>query len=236
MWPSMPEMEELYNACGHIPPDIRHIRTLLDTKEYSPDQLAEVYIKHLEDRCEAEPQSFNWSNGRPPRKDEVHSGFIYDLAEIFLEYGMNPNLIKDDNCILLSLKHVAFGHTCADTARLVIEHGGDINLAVDGSPIFMDLDFDIVFDAREFFSGEEYIPPEHARHFASVVHIWFVMIGYGGLLKDGRCPVSLKEGCSVEMLRKHENFDFSIKLNPDAYEGWELLIHEKESGETVAWV
>ena len=62
------------------------------------------------------------------------------------------------------------------------------------------------------------------------------MMGYGGVIKDGRCPVSLKDGCSVEMLKQHERFDFSVKLNPDAYQGWELLIREKESGEIIAWV
>lgn len=233
---STPDMKELYDACAGIPADIGRIRMLLKAKSFSPDQLAEVYIQHLEDRCEFEPRNFDSENGRYPGKEEIHSGSIYDLAEIFLEYGMNPNFIRDDNSILLSLKYVAFGQLCADTARLILEHGGDPNLKVEGSTIFEELDFDIIFDAREFFSGEEYIPPENARHFEAVVHLWFVMMGYGGVLENGRSPVSLKEGCSIEMLKQHERFDFSVSLNPEAYQGWELLIRDKESGEKVAWV
>ena len=233
---SQADMNELYNACGYRPVDIKHIRLLLEKKGYSPDQLAEVFIKHLEERCEFEVQEFNWSNDRTPQKDEVYSGSILILVEIFLEYGMNPNYIKGDNSILLSLKYVAFKNLCADTARLILERGGDPNLVVNGESVFEQLDFDIIFDAREFFSGEEYIPPENAHVFNALVHLWFVMMGYGGVIKGGRCPVSLKEGCSVEMLKQHERLDFSVSLNRDAYQGWELLIFEKESGETIAWV
>lgn len=229
-------MKELLIACSQIPVDIGYIRKLLETNRYSPAQLAEVLLKHMEDNCAFEAQDFYSATGRFPRKDEIHSGFLYELTKIFLEYGMDPNYINGESCILLSLQHVAFDYVTADTARLLLEHGADPNLKINGVPIFEDMDFDIVFDAREFFAGEEPIPPENARHFDARVHIWFVMMGYGGLIKGGRLPVTMREGLSIEIMKQHERFDFSVGLNPEASFGWELLIRDRATGEVVAWL
>ena len=96
----------------------------------------------------------------------------------------------------------------ADTLKLLLENGGDPNLVVDGDSIFTDVDFDIFFGAVE----------QHMRiTYDSNVHYWMVLVGYGGKLIDGRDPVTLQPGCTLEMFKDHRNLDFCLEKEDGDY-------------------
>lgn len=67
-------------------------------------------------------------------------------------------------------------YIAADTLALLFEHGADVNLQINGSRVFHNIDFDILFDA---FNQND------RRYYDSLVHCWFVWLGYGARLDNG---------------------------------------------------
>ena len=66
------------------------------------------------------------------------------------------------------------------------------------------------------------------------VHLWFVLIGYGGRLPNNVSPVRMKNGASPEILRRHERFDWEIKAAPETDDGWLMHIFDRETGAIIA--
>ena len=96
---------------------------------------------------------------------------------------------------------------------------------VDGESAFDSLDFDIVFGA---------LNQDDRRMYDSWVHTWLVMVGYGGIPKNGVKPLNLKVGYSLQQLRNHINFDFTIQKTNSAADGWVMHIFDKTTKERIA--
>ena len=218
-------MECLYEACLQSPVQFSHVRKLLDDGNYSPENLTSVMLKFIDDACFCETREFVNTNGRTPCRQELHSGYLFDLMSLFLEYGLEPNLIIDEETILRALIYCDYDCIAADTARLLLENGADPNMDIDGESAFDAIDFDVIFGV---------LNQEDRRMYNSWVHLWLIMIGFGGTPRSGMPPLSMQEGCSFETLRNHERFDFSIEktnLDPD---GWIMHIFDKLTGKDAA--
>ena len=109
-----------------------------------------------------------------------HDKYVYMIVELLLKYGLDPNAIYSSENIMLSLKYIRFDYAVADTLKLLIEHGGDINLYIDGERLFDIFDFDVIFDAVELYDR---------RAFNALAHCWMVMVGYGGVPRCGAAPL-----------------------------------------------
>ena len=127
-------MKNLYTACSQLPPDLKYIRDLLESENYSPEVLSTVMLKHIDTNCCYEVGDFLEANGRYPEKHEVHSAYLYELTELMLEFGFDPNLVLEHNGFVYQLDLVDYGYIAADTMRLLLEHGADPNLLLNRTP------------------------------------------------------------------------------------------------------
>lgn len=147
---------------------------------------------------------------------------LTEIFDVFLKHGLLPNLIVENRAVLQEIRYIYYGNAVPVIARMLMEHGGDPNLRVDGETIFEELDFDIIFDVTEL---------ENKKLFDAEFKLWLVMIGYGGKIKNGISPVELKNGYRAEMFKQFERFDYRIEfLGKD----WIMYIFNKENGEVAA--
>ena len=62
---------------------------------------------------------------------------------------------------------------------------------------------------------------------------WLVLMGFGGVINGGKCPVHSCENFEVEFFREFENFDYKIIYKENDFE---LQIFNIETGNIVATV
>jgi len=218
-------LDRLYEACMQIPVQIESVRKILDAENYSPEALSSFMIKFIDDNCFLETRNYIEDNGKMPEQHELHCGYLCDLIRLFLEYGLNPNSIHNNQTVLSVAAYVDCGYVAANAVRFLLEHGANPNMIIDGESTFDELDFDIVFGSFE---------QEDRRMYDNWIHTWCVMIGYGGKPSNGTPPLKMKEGYTFDLLRNHEEYDFFIEKNKDAPEGWILHIFERESKIEIA--
>ena len=206
-------------------PDMTGLRALLEGEKPTSEQLAMTANQFMEIGCWREVDEFVYAHGRQPEPAELHSTYIFSLMQLLLEYGLNPNLVIDGDNVMEWMGFVDFPYVSADTMRLFMEHGGDVDLIIAGDTMFRHIDFDIVFGAIE---------QEDRQYYDCQVHLWLVLIGYGGMLPENVCPLKMKNGKSPEIFRQHERFDWEIERTSAVEAGWIMHILDRETGEEVA--
>jgi len=218
-------VERLFNVCSVLPFQQEQIDAFLASDNYSPENLAEVMIRHIRENCLHETNDFLLEHERLPDAHEVHCGHLYMLVEMFLNHGLAPNYIFDEDTVLSAVSYVDYQYAAADITRLLLQHGGDPNLKIIDESAFDKLDFDIIFGATEL--------PDR-RLYDSWVHAWLVMIGFGGKPQNDSPVLHLKEGYSLNQFQNHERFSFSIDRKTDDPEGWVMYIIDRNTNEIAA--
>ena len=221
-------MERLFQLCSQKPLPLDSVRAFLRKQQYTAEQLTQVMIRHLKENCWWETQDFESTHERMPQKHEAFCADLYELIQLFLEFGLKSNLIYARETVLSLVLYIDYQYAAADIARLLLENGADPNAIVDDEgeeTAFGRIDGDVVFGALE---------QDDRRVYDALVHAWLVMVGFGAKTNVGEVPVKLKDGCSVEMFREHERFDFTIEMTKASRDGWIMHIFEKETGKEVA--
>ena len=129
-------MEKLYAACSQLPPDFQQIRVLLQNGNYSPETLSKIMQEYLDEHCLQEVRWFISEKGRLPQNEEIYSGYLYELAKLLLEYGMNPNHTYNGNNVMSLLYYTDHGFVPANTLRLLLENGGNPNLDIEWETLY----------------------------------------------------------------------------------------------------
>lgn len=214
-------MEELYQACCELPCDLGKVRHLLETNSYTPTQLMQTSIQFSDDECWAKEENLSTGNERESQKGELHVQHLYDLLKLFLEFGLDPNEIADDENIMSSLCYL-YSPEAPKCMYLLLEHGGNPNLMLE--------DFSICGwqSVRVDFGIGEYGPDAYNEQ----IYTWFVMLGYGGRATNGETLVEMKHGHEVEELRMYEQISYTIEHLPDGK--WVMHIIRKDTGEEIA--
>ena len=215
--------ERLYEACTQIPVQFSLVRELLEAGHFTPESLTSVMLRFLDDCGYDTTREFVSMNDRMPEMHELHCGYLFDLMKLFLEYGLDPNLILDGKTVLEYTFYADCKYVAADTMRLLLENGGDSSIAIDDESIFDVIDFIVTYPVCE-----------DPRIYDLCVHAWFVLIGYGGRPSNGVDPVQMKEGYSLELLRNHEQYGFRIENTKLVSEGYIMHIFDKETNEEIA--
>ena len=208
-----------------LPPDMTGLRALLEGEKPTSEELAMTANQFMEIGCWREVDEFAYAHGRQPEPAELHSPYIPSMMQLLLEYGMNPNLVIDGENVMDWLNYVDCPYVSADTMRLFMEHGGDVDLVLDGETMFRHIDFDIVFGVIE---------QEDRQYYDCLVHLWLVLIGYGGRIPGNECPLNMKDGKAPEIFRQHERFDWEIERTSAVEAGWIMHILDRKTGEEVA--
>lgn len=177
---------KLLEICSELPTDHEAVRSYIEVNKCDERTLTEVLLEYVRD-CAGEYGDFVYEGSsirelpyceyyeihRDAAENdlrEMKSYYLYDLAKIFCEYGLQPDLIFDDLNLMEELIQVDYDLVAADILKLFFENGADVDLEIDDEKLFDKVDFDVYFGAVE----------QRLRiRFDVVVHCWMVMIGYG---------------------------------------------------------
>ena len=212
-----------------IPPDFEKLKRDLDSGIYSSEEISMAATEFVVSDCFCERRDAEYMTGIKYGGSfvpDLHSSYLYELVELLLPFGLDPNAIFDSSNIMQMLKYVDNEYVGADTLRLLFEHGGDPNLCVDGENNFYDIDFDVIFDTFEQNDREAY---------DSMVHCWFVYLGFDAKAKAGAADLDVfrvyANDAIFEMheLRDHRNFTFGLSHVPSRGESWSLHIFDKRT-------
>jgi len=160
----------------------------------------------------------------------LHSSYVYDVIKLLLPYGLDPNAIVENDGrrynLMDMLRFVDNEYVAADTMALLLEHGGDPDLEVDGEQIFQSVDFDIWFGAVE---------QEIRWRYDSWVHLWMVLLAYSKKAKERPIQVYREYGSremfDLKKLKNHRNYYYGIAFeNGDPW----ISIYDKETYWLVA--
>lgn len=240
----MVKMESRYNDKAllalllQIPPDFGAVRTELESGGYSSDTIARIAVQYVDicsdesiDRRGCERHETEYYSRAPVVVEGEHSTYLYTVVELLLEYGLEPKAIVDGESILDMIRFVENEYIAADTLALLFEHGGDVHLKVDGMPVFGEIDFDVLFGAYN---------QRDRRRYDSLVHCWFVWLGYGARLEDGETGLDVFRDYNAEKtfnhipfdiakLKEHRNYTFGLSHVPGQGENWSLHIFDKQT-------
>jgi len=217
----MSKTEYLLSMLMQLPPSLDDIEKELQVTEYTAEEVTLAACKFA-DNCFLECRDFEEEFKRKPSKEEVHSSYIYEICKLLLKYGLNPNLIIDDTNIMYELRYVDYEYIAAETLKLMLENNGKVDIDDGDEPLFLSLDFDIVFDVIELKNKEL---------FDKEFKFWILMIGYGATIKDNKCPINVVNGYSIEEFKDFKNFTYEIEF---LEEDWTMHIIDIRTNKEVA--
>jgi hypothetical protein len=206
-----------------IPPRYEDARSWLTEKKMPAESASKVGISYAE-KCfldygdtitehnlSIQPNQHN----KVPHdvRSQLHSTYLYDVTKLLLEFGLEPNAVyetqSDQYNIMAQLLHIDNEYCAADTLALLLAHGGNPNLVVDGESIFEQIDFEIWFGSVEQCMRWRY---------DAWVHMWMVAVAHGGEI-TGKGPMVkvFKEYGSDEIfelqkLRNHRQYYYGLSM------------------------
>ncbi len=215
--PVRPNLAEQKECLFEIPPDLSAFSDVKPTA----DQASEIAAEYVEmcwnegvavtdDADYSYDGYLSWCNKEPAIIPNLHSTYLYEVMDYLLQFGMDPNYIKDGDWSLMEhIMHVVNGYVGADTLKLLLENGGNPNLVNDHETLFSAIDYNVGFDA----SGQL-----DRRAYDALVHCWMVLIGFGGKPSNGTTPLDLFDEWNpqaeapfeIEKLKNHKNYTFGI--------------------------
>lgn len=104
---------------------------------------------------------------------------------------------------MYELRYLDYKYIAAETLKLLLENGGNVNIDDGEEPLFQKLDFDIVFDVAGL---------DNKELFDKEFKFWILMIGYGATIKDNKCPINVVDGYSIEEFKNFRNFTYEIEF------------------------
>ncbi len=234
---------QLFNLLMQIPPDLDNARSLLQLGACNTDDVNRTALQFVEE-CWYEGL-YPWETV-PDRKPAIgdyfweeagiipnlHSSHLYEVIELLLDFGLDPSAEVDGANLMNELPHIVNDYIGADTLALLFEHGADPFLTLsDGESVFLELDFDVAFDAIEQYDR---------RRYEALVHSWLVFIGYGARLEDGRIPMELfvpRESdfhFEITDFKQHRNYFVGLSHVKSQGESWSLHIFDRRTMWEVA--
>lgn len=222
--------QQLLELLMEIPPRFDVAKSYLEVNQLSPDEVTRVANVYA-DKCfldfgdylsERYPDC-NLSNLEIPTGivPKLHSAYIYDVVKLLLQFGLDPNAVYVTQYghynIMNLLSHIDHGYLAADTMVLLLEAGGDPNLVVELETVYEYVSDDVWFDAIE---------QEIRWRYDSWVHLWMVLLAYGGKPRGRKCPLEVfREYDStslfdIKKLKNHRDYYYGISK-----ENYEPVIH-----------
>ena len=222
-----PAQEELFRLLFQLPPQFVEASSYIEREKLTADDVTRVGIQYA-NRCFLDYgdslSDDDWKSMRRVNCEKnytVHSVYLYEVTEFLLRYGLIPNAICSNKYgifnIMEEILYIDHEYIAADTMRLLMEHDADPNISVDGETIFDRVDFAVWFDAIE---------QEIRWRYNQWVHIWFVLLAYGGGTKRVREQIQVfreygKDAIfDLKKLRDHRNYDVCL-----SWENGERIIH-----------
>lgn len=192
------------------PPDYTAARNRLQEKKITVESVTKVGIRYAE-ACFGDYGDLS----EHPQDTVLHSNStdLYDVIKLLLEFGLDPNAIYETHSgqhnIMDQMQYIDNGYCAPDTLALLLEHGGNPNLVIDGESIFESIDFDIWFGSVE---------QEIRWRYDIWVHMWMVLVAYGGEIPGKGSAVHVFQEYNsnvrfdLQKLRNHRDYYFGLSM------------------------
>lgn len=192
-----------------IPPKMDDAECYLQAEGLKGKEITKVAIEYTE-YCFCEAGDFAYEQGIPHPPDiipNLHSTYIFDVIQLLLQNGLDPNDIFEDQNVMSNLEYVDNEFLAADTLALLLEHGGKIDriLPDTAETLSQTIEFDVFNDAIEQRDRQRY---------AALVHCWMVLIGYGAQYTEDSIQTFTEHHpwkmFDLRKLRNHRNYYFGV--------------------------
>ena len=223
-------INDLYQLCKEQPFDVEKIKFYIKNNNMNSEEVTRVALK-LCDHGMFSYQDFIYHNERDPQREELATYNWELLFNVLIDNGLDANLVICDDAhnyenILQSVLFFDDGDLAARVLRNILSKGGTPNVVIDNTPLFVKVD-------AEFITDMEMDLYPYKWQFDNAFRNWFVLIGFGGVIEDGKLPVNLCEGYTTHIFKEFERFDYRIAYIEKELE---LQIIEKETNAIVATV
>ncbi len=191
---------------------------------YTPEDVSIAGFQYVSD-CICDLMD---ENGQEPcracgeRLPGFYSSHMLEALNCLLEHGLNPNMLygkdPDQSNIMSELRYVENGYLAADSLALLLDHGGNPSIRINGVSLIRDVNFDLLFDLNNQTNRARY---------DSLVHYWMVLVGFGAKLEDGGESIDLCPGHNVSELKNHRNFYYGAIESDRSNDHMEICFFSK---------
>ncbi len=226
----MERIKAFVELCKETPLSVDKIQTYIIKNKLNSEEITRAAIELCEYGMFAYDE-FRYHNKRDPEPQELETYHWEQLFDILIENGLDADLVFCDDGInyeniLQSVQYFDDGDLGARVLRNILTKGGNPNVLIDNHPFFEEVDSSFIMDIQLGLYPEKW-QVDNAFRF------WLVLVGFGGVINGGKCPVHLCEMVKVEFFREFEKFDYKIVYKDNDFE---LKIYDIETGKIVATV
>ncbi len=223
-------IDELTELCKEQPFNTEKIQNYISRYNMGSEAVTRAALALCE-YGEFSVKEYIWQHEKEPRPEELVTYNWEDLFNVLLSNGLDANLVICDDGrnyenILQSIQFLDDGDLNARIARNILLHQGTPNIIIDGEPLFREVDGNLMIDINLRLYPEKWMLDNAFR-------FWLVLVGFGGLIIDGRSPVKMCDGYQTEIFREFEKFDYRITYNTEEFD---MEIFERDTGKVVAMV
>ena len=223
-------IDALVELCKEQPFRTEKIRNFISQNNMGSEAVTRAALALCE-YGEFSVKEYIWQYEKEPRSEELVTYNWEELFNVLLSNGLDANLVICDDGrnyenILQSIQHFDDGDLNARIARNILQHQGTPNVVIDGETLFREVDSSLMIDINLGLYPQKWMLDNAFR-------FWLVLVGFGGLIVDGKSPVKMCDGYQVEIFRDFEKFDYRITYNTKEFD---MEIFEKETGTIVATV
>lgn len=204
----------------------------LSSCKYSPEDINIAACQYVED-CAFDIVHYDSTGEQTPphQPGEILPGYpsshMYEALRLLVTFGLDPNYLvnqetSDEMNIMDCLLDIENGYIAADCLALLLRHGGNPNLAVDGERLLdhctMRIDYGL---------GDESI----CLRFDTWVHYWMVLVGYGAKLSGNQEAFHPSKGHDAIDLKNHRDYYYGYIFS-DRYPNHEpeICFFRKDTG------
>lgn len=216
------QIKELFEQS---PSDLEKIRKLLALRKFEEDELAELAVAFT-DNCFCE-----YHDALDPEIDSVtienmHSNYVVEAIKLLLEFGLDPNIIVNDDNVMWNAMWIDAPNVAASVMRLLMENGGNPNhfIPAEHETLFEYIAFKVSYD-------------EYTHDYFHTVQCWLLLMAYGACWRDGNIPITMLSKNKVDIFKNFELYDYEIEplpQEPNKYGCWIMHIYNTTTQEEVA--
>lgn len=223
-------IDGLYELCKEQPFDIEKIKQHIKNNNMNSEAVTRTALK-LCDHGMFSYSDYLYHNEKEPKPEELSTYNWELLFNTLIDNGLDADLVTCDDGhnyenILQSVLYLDDGDLSARVLRNILSKGGTPNVVIDNTPFFVEVDADFIIDI------DMGLYP-HKWQVDNAFRSWLVLIGFGGVITDGKLPVKMCDGYSPDIFKDFEKFDYCITHTEKDFE---LQILEKETSAVVATV
>ena len=231
--------KDLYNRLFTTEFDPVTLRKDLEEGKYDAEAINSAALEYVDD-CSCQLQETEYDEDKLSPGETIpwiESGHMKEALELLLNYGLDPNRIFQDKYadghieeynIMQQLQLIDNGYQGTDSLYLLLNHGGNPNLVVDGEHLLSEPYYDLWFDTvnRDMLYDSLY----NAK-----VHYCMVLIGFGATTGEGqKDQLDSVDGFDLSNLRDHWNYYVGAIHSDKSNDGMELCFFDKHTNWEVA--